>query len=676
MSKFLLALSLAATLAGCASAPRTPSEAAAPATTARTEGALVYDGMPPLDLSLKEQLRPYLEARTATFKGWLPEDGGVVILTRFGDSNQIHKVVQAEGARQQLTFFDEPVADVAISADASINGLIFTRDSGGDENFQLYFQRLDTLTIRPLTQNQARNERPLFARSSGMYAFASSARNGRDIDVWVGNVDDPAPPHVVTESAGTWFPMDFSADNRFLLVQNYVSITDSTLHVLDLESGELKPLLPNQRRPAANPQARFAHDGQGVYYLSDQGDDIVELHYLDGASGRSTLLTPRRSWDLTEFDLAPEDRHVAFIDNLAGSNRITVHALTQPPKELEKPVAEIALHGGVISNVLFNHSGTEVGFQLAGAQIPGDVLSQSLAAKIITRWTRNETGGLNPEQFVVPEMEAATGFDKHLMGLPRQIPGLYYRPPNATTPSPVVVMLHGGPEAQATPGFDPFIQFLVRELGYAVIQPNVRGSSGYGRAYLGLDDGIKRADAVRDVKAWLDWIQYRPELDRKRVVVYGGSYGGFLVLAALANHSDQLAGGIDIVGISNFVSFLENTNPYRRDQRRQEYGDERDPAVRKVLEEVSPLNKVQQMQKPLFVIQGANDPRVPRSESEQIVRALRAAGQEVWYLLANNEGHGFKKKENVDAMRIAVVMWLKKLLSPQPAATTTAPDAE
>lgn len=673
MSRKLFALLLLA-LTACASAPREPATGApaAAAPPLRTEGALVFDGMPPLDLSIKERLRPYLEARTATLQGWLPEDAGVLISTRFGNANQLHTVVKSEGARRQITFFDEPVNSAVVSPDPQVNGLIFARDAGGNENFQLYFQRLDTLVIRALTSNNARNERPVFAREGGLYAFSSSARNGRDIDVWVGNVDDPVPARIVTEQIGIWYALDFSPDSRWLLLQHYVSITENTLHLLDLESGALQPLLPEQLRPASNPKALFSHDGKGVFYLSDQGDDVVMLHYLDRASGKSTLLTPNRSWELTEFDLGTGDAYLAFIDNLAGSNRITVHQLQQPPVAVEKPLSEIALHGGVISDLRFNHSGTEIGFVLSGSQIPGDVLSQSVATKTLTRWTRNETGGLNPEQFVVPTMETASSFDTHFMGVPRQIPGLYYRP-ERDTPAPVVMLLHGGPEAQARPAFDPFIQFLVRELRFAVIAPNVRGSSGYGREYLGLDDGVKRMDAVRDVKAWLDWIAVRPELDRQRVVVYGGSYGGFLVLAALAHYADQLAGGIDIVGISNFVSFLESTHPYRRDQRRQEYGDERDPEVRKVLEAVSPLNQVAQMNKPLFVIQGANDPRVPQSESEQIVRALRAAGQQVWYLLARDEGHGFKKKENVDAMRIAVVMWLEQLLSPRGPVAPAAP---
>lgn len=658
-----LLLSVLSALLLCACAGRSPAPetaASAAATNTRTEGTLVYDGMPTLDPAIRERLRPYLEARPANFLGWLPNAAGVLISTRFGNTQQLHTVAFAEGARRQITFYDEPVVNAVVSADPQVNGLIFAKDRGGDEYFQLYFQRLDTLQIKTLTNNQARNERPLFARSGTRYAYSSSARNGQGMDIWLGDVASDAPARLLTQEAGTWFALDFSHDGQQLLVQQYISITDSRLHLLDLGSMKLQPLLAKQP-VSANPLARFSHDDSGVYYLSDQGEDIILLHYLDRKSGISKVLSPNRNWDVVEFDLGQQDQTIAILENLAGSHRIQVYQRgDRPGTEFAQPIAELALAGGVISSIQFNEFGAEIGFLTAGAQIPGDVLSLNIASKQMTRWTRNETGGLDPDQFIVPTLEYAGGFDTAYMGLPRQIPGLVYKP-QRSDPAPVVIMVHGGPESQAQPGFDPFIQFLVRELKYAVITPNVRGSSGFGRRYLELDNGVKRFDSVRDLEAWINWARVEPGFDPDRVVVYGGSYGGFMVLAALANYSDRLAGGVDIVGISNFVSFLENTNPYRQDQRRQEYGDERDPAVRKVLEEISPLNQADRIRKPLFVIQGANDPRVPRSESEQIVKAVRDHGQEVWYLLGMNEGHGFRKRENLDAMRVAVVMWLEKL---------------
>ncbi|MFW5660770.1 MAG: alpha/beta hydrolase family protein [Oceanicaulis sp.] len=272
------------------------------------------------------------------------------------------------------------------------------------------------------------------------------------------------------------------------------------------------------------------------------------------------------------------------------------------------------------------------------------------------RWTQSEVGGLDASSFVEPELITYESFD----GL--EIPGFYYRA-EGEGPRPVIIDIHGGPESQERPGFNTSIQYWVNELGVSVITPNVRGSSGYGKDYVAMDNGFNREDSVRDIGALLDWVAGQPELDSERVVVYGGSYGGYMVLASMTHYSDRLAGGINIVGISNFVTFLENTNGYRRDLRRAEYGDERDPEMRAHLEAISPANQAERITAPLFIIQGANDPRVPASEAEQILAAVRAEGGDPWYLLALDEGHGFAKKSNRDFQRQAETMFLTEVLN-------------
>jgi dipeptidyl aminopeptidase/acylaminoacyl peptidase len=249
-------------------------------------------------------------------------------------------------------------------------------------------------------------------------------------------------------------------------------------------------------------------------------------------------------------------------------------------------------------------------------------------------------------------------------GAPRQIPLLITRPDAKRHPGkrPVLIRIHGGPESQAKPGFLGSRAYLVNDLGIAYLQPNVRGSTGYGRDYRNLDNGVLREDSVKDIGALLDWIAEQPDLDADRVAVYGGSYGGYMVAASLVHYSDRLRCGIDYVGISSFVTFLENTKPYRQDVRRVEYGDERDPEMRAFLEGISPLNHTAAMGVPLFVAQGANDPRVPASESRQLVDQVREGGQTVWYMLATDEGHGFRKKPNRDAMTNVMVMFLQQFL--------------
>jgi dipeptidyl aminopeptidase/acylaminoacyl peptidase len=320
---------------------------------------------------------------------------------------------------------------------------------------------------------------------------------------------------------------------------------------------------------------------------------------------------------------------------------------------------------GLIYNLKFHPDNRQIAVTLNTAQSPSDVFvlklgRNPLAAKSLSRWTYSEVGGLDTRSFVEPELVQFPTFD--LIGeIPRNIPAFVYRP-DGDGPHPVIIFVHGGPEGQYRPSFNSAFQMWVGELGAAVIAPNIRGSTGYDSEFVSLDDGFRREDAVKDIGALLDWIANQPELDENRVAIYGGSYGGYIVLASAVHYSDRLRAGVDVVGISNFVSFLETTEDYRRDLRRHEYGDESDPEIRAFLERISPLNNADRIDIPLLVTQGQNDPRVPVSESEQIVKALRDQGQPVWYIKAMNEGHGFDRKENLDIHHQATVMFLQRYL--------------
>jgi dipeptidyl aminopeptidase/acylaminoacyl peptidase len=274
-------------------------------------------------------------------------------------------------------------------------------------------------------------------------------------------------------------------------------------------------------------------------------------------------------------------------------------------------------------------------------------------------WTHSEAGAVDLAKFVTPRLTQFPTFDR-TDGRARQIP-LYVYEPSTPGPHPVLITLHGGPEAQFHPGFDPWLQYVVNELGFAVVAPNVRGSSGYGKSYLALDNGMLREDAVKDMGALLVWLGLQPAYDAKHVVVSGGSYGGYLALATLVNFSERLRGAVDLSGIGDFVSFLTNTAPYRQNQRRAEYGDERDPDMRAYLRRISPLTNAERISRPLLVVHGKNDPRVPVSEAEQIVNRVRSRGGEVWYLEALDEGHGFRKKQNRDAYYGTFAQFLMRL---------------
>ncbi|MDO8757434.1 MAG: alpha/beta fold hydrolase, partial [Elusimicrobiota bacterium] len=309
----------------------------------------------------------------------------------------------------------------------------------------------------------------------------------------------------------------------------------------------------------------------------------------------------------------------------------------------------------------FSPDGRKVGFVVNAPSGPGDIFSVDWDKRAPVRWTESETGGLPASTFVEPELIRFPTFDS-VDEATRTIPAFYYRP-RGPGPFPVVVSIHGGPEGQERPWFNPTYQYWLNELGIAVLAPNVRGSDGYGKSYLLLDNGFKREDSVKDIGALLDWAAARPELDASRIGVSGASYGGYMSLASLIRYSDKIKAGVDIVGISNFVTFLKNTKEYRRDRRRAEYGDERDPAMAAHLQAISPTTLAGRIKDPLFVIQGQNDPRVPASEAEQIVSVARGGGQPVWYLLALDEGHGFAKKTNRDFMGQAVsLFWQSHLI--------------
>jgi dipeptidyl aminopeptidase/acylaminoacyl peptidase len=642
---------------GCAQAPKAPP--AAPPAPA-SDGQLLLEGVPGRSLPLAQQWRAYQNMRPATFLGWLPDDSGVLVSLRFGDVPQLARISQPEGMRSQLTFFDEPILQAWISPNREVNGAIFAKDEGGNEYFQLYFLDLANGQTRLLTDGKSRNERAVFAADGTRFAYASTRRNGRDFDLWTGDLRGGAEHRIVLQQGGTWYPLDFSADGRRLLVQELYSISDSRLHLLDIDSGKLERIRIGEGA-SSDVLARFDREDRQVLAVSNALGDFSSVVRIDLATGVVAPLFAQQQWDVEDIDVSADGRYLAVARNIDGSSDIAVYDQADSMTE----VRSLKFEQGVARSPRFNSVGSEIAFDVSGPQIPGDVFSRTLNSGLMTRWTRGETGGIDANGFITPRTIRFGSFDSDaaMMNLPRQIPAYVYEPVGPG-PSPVLIMIHGGPESQARPQFSELIQFLVRERGIAVVVPNVRGSAGYGKTYLALDNGRLREDAVKDIGALIGYLGTQSQFDPQRIAVYGGSYGGYMVLASMVHYADQLRAGVDIVGISNFVTFLQNTNPYRVDRRRPEYGDERDPEMREFLLSISPLTHVDRIRAPLFVIQGANDPRVPRSEAEQILKAVRANGREAWYMLAADEGHGFRKKANRDRMNEAVIQFLDQHLLP------------
>lgn len=626
----------------------------------RELGNLIIDGVPEIPKAVAERMEQYQNVRSASFLDWNLSGPGMLISTRFGETSQIHFVEQPGGARRQITFFKEPVADARYYPGMDRRGFLFSMDTGGAEFFQLYFFDLDTGRTTLLTDGQSRNTGPRWSPDGKWIAFSSNLRNGRDTDIRLMRFDQPGVSEVLVEAKGSYDVLDWSPDQSRLLVRRGVSANESYLYWCDLATKKLTQINP-QKTAIAYGSARWSRDGQGVYYTSDEASEFQQLTYYDLTTKKKTVLTDNLPWDVQGFELSPDGRRLAFVINAGGISQLHV---INPKTRRPLTLPDVPL--GVIGGLEFSKDGNELGFTLNSPQSPGDAYSIKLSTRKLVRWTFSETGGLNPDHFVAPQLIHYPTFDR-VNGQPRLIPAFYYRPRHITGRAPVVISIHGGPEAQERPSFNSTYQYLVNELGIAVLAPNVRGSSGYGKTYLTLDNGMLRENAVKDIGALLDWIAQQPELDAERVGVMGGSYGGYMVLASMTHYNDRIRAGIDVVGISNFVTFLESTQEYRRDLRRAEYGDERDPKMREFLLRISPLTNAHKITKPLFVVQGLNDPRVPYTESEQIVKTVRQNGGQVWYLAAKDEGHGFRKKANRDFyLNAASLFWEEFLLGNKP----------
>ena len=632
------------------SAGAAPQVETSPAIPRVIRGNLTTELIPELPKATQQKLERYLEVRRADLAGWDASGKGLYVLTRLADVPQLHRVDAPLGMRRQLTFGSEGV-DMFVPSSRSGAGILVA-DEGGNEATQLYW--LEGARQRLLTDGKSRNEYPVWTADGARIAYASTERNARDFDLWTFDVTRPdSSAELAYEARGLWTPLDWSPTGNLLLALHYISTTNGELAVIAPGQGV-------QSRVVAEPpgsdmavvDAVFDATGDGVYYLSDHGGEFRGLWYRDLRSGKSRRLSPELSWDYERVSISRDRKLLALTLNEAGWSKLQLYD-TAARRFLPSP----ELPPGIITRLDFAGDGRRLAFTLEGGRSVADVFTLELAgSRTLTRWTESEIGGLDPNAFHEPRVVEVQSFDG------RKVPAFVYEP-NGPGPHPVVISIHGGPEGQYRPYFTALNEYLVSELGIAVVAPNVRGSTGYGRAYTLLDNGDKREDAVKDIGALLDWVAAQPQFDARRVAVSGGSYGGYMSLAVGAAFGERIAAVVDVVGISNFVTFLESTKEYRRDLRRVEYGDERDPAMRQFLERISPLNNADKIVAPLFVAQGKNDPRVPLAEAEQIVQKVRSTGREVWYMLAGDEGHGFQKKVNRDAYAAATVQFLERHLS-------------
>jgi dipeptidyl aminopeptidase/acylaminoacyl peptidase len=613
---------------------------------------LAAEGVPPVPGSLAASVERYSNYRGASLASWNPERREMLISTRFADVPEIHLVKMPGGDRSQLTFYADPVTEAHFNPQKS-GYFVFSKDVGGGEFYQLYRYDLGSGEVTLLTDGKSRNLGMVWAHGGERIAYASTRRDGNDVDIWVMDPADPKSDHMLAKlDGGGWQPLDWSPDGRKILAIDEVSAEESSLWLMEANSGEKTLLTANSGVKVHYSGGKFSKDGKGIYVTTDKDSEFHRLAYIDLATQQASYLTSDIHWDVAEFDLSDNGQMIAFATNEDGFG--VLHLLdtaTRKEKSLPK------LPAGIISGVAWNKNNRDLGFNLTSARASSDVYSLDVETGKVDRWTFSETGGINTANLPEPELIHWKSWDG------RMISGFLYRPPTRFTGKrPVIVNIHGGPEGQFRPGFLGRNNYWLNELGVAIIFPNVRGSTGYGKTFLSLDNGFLREGSYKDIGTLLDWVQQQSDLDSGRVLITGGSYGGFMTLAVATNYNDRICCSVDVVGPSNLVTFLEHTSGYRQDLRRVEYGDERDPKMREFLERIAPYNNAKNITKPLFVIAGKNDPRVPASESERMVQIVRQNGTPVWWLLGKNEGHGFRKKQNVDYHFYATVMFVEQYL--------------
>jgi dipeptidyl aminopeptidase/acylaminoacyl peptidase len=614
----------------------------------------IQSGIPPIPDSITNGVRKYQNTRSASLAGWLSKGNGIVIQTRFAETNQLHVVYTPGGARNQKTFRPEEVVDASVCPDSTKDLVIFSQDSGGNEQFQLFALDFTTMKSRLVTDGHSSNGDVVWSNRGDRFAFNSTKRNGKDWDIYLCSGDSAFTVSLVQEVEGMFSVLDWSPDDSKLLVQQYHSSTFSQLYILDIATKTIHPLKTSSGKVSIE-EAVWSSDGRGVFYTSDETTDTRTLCYFNIADQKETVITGNIHWEIRYLTISKDRNYLSFTTNEHGY--LGVHILDTKTMKYRKLDF---LPQGIIGSFHFHPYKNILGCVIRDATLPGDVFTVDLDKNSVQRWTYSEYGELDSGSLVKPEIVTFPTFDS-VDNIPRMIPAFLYKP-SGNGPHPVLLFIHGGPETQYWPSFSPFIQYIIHELHIAVVAPNVRGSGGYGKTYLELDNDKNREDAVKDIGALLDWIGTQQEFDSSRVAIMGGSYGGYMSLASLIQYNDRFKAGIDLYGISNFVTFLENTASYRRDLRRVEYGDERDSSMREYFKKISPVNNASKIKAPLLVIQGANDPRVPLSESEQIGAAVRKNGKQVWMLVASDEGHGFRKKGNKEYQDCVSVLFLKKFL--------------
>jgi dipeptidyl aminopeptidase/acylaminoacyl peptidase len=617
-------------------------------------GNLVLDGIPESSSEAADKidkLDAYLSSRQARPEGFTAK-GQVLITTRFGEVDELHAVDQALGARRQMTFVREPVTGGAFSPDPNKNAFFYCADSAGDENSQIYYQRVGDASARRLTDGKSINGGALWDAAGREIAFSTMARDAGSRDIDIIDPDGGALPRLAVGGDGAdWSVLDWSADDRKLLLRKHVSAYEDYLYVFDLGTGQKREVEPSPAKGAI-PTAKFSRDGTGVYFVSNRDGEYARLRFVNIFTSDKNDLSGRGDADVEQLALSKDGHYLAYVTDEGGVDKLNLLDL----RAHQDLVAPSLPARGIVDSLSFDPDGRRLLFGLTAANQPRDAYVLDVASNRLEPWTASEAGPLDRTKFVVPRLTQFPTFDR-ADGKPRELP-LYVYEPASPGPHPVLIVLHDGPDARFRPTFDPWIEYVVNELGFAVLAPNVRGSTGYGKSFSALARGTLREDAIKDVGALLVWLALDSRFDKTHVVVSGAGYGGYLALSALVNYGERLRGAVAMAPITDFIGFVSGTAPESRGAARDEFGDERDTDARMFLRRISPLSNADRITRPVLLVHGKNDRRVPIAQSEQLVNRLRARNQTVWYLKAQDEGGSFARWQNREAYYRAFAQFL------------------
>ena len=614
---------------------------------------LIAENIPAIPKSLNEKTKKYSESRGASLTAVHPNAKELIMVTRFASTNQLHKLSQPMGARKQLTFFDEPVNSASYEPTKG-EYLIYSKDIGGNEFGQLFKLDLKTMESTLLTDGgRSQNGGITWKKDGSGFYFSSTKRNGGDRDIYFMNPSKPQETKVILEvKGGGWGIQDISDDGKKIIVGEYVSANESHLYLLDTGTKKLEPITDRSEKQIVQGRAKFSKNPDEIFFITDRDNEFARLATLNLKTKKINYFTSNIPWEVSNYDLSKDKSKLAFETNEGGLEKMyLMDTATKKYSEVQ------GLPVGLIGGTEFSNDGKSLFFSQSTYDSSADIYRLDLASKKVERWTESEQGEMQKSDMSQPKLIEWNSFD----GM--KITGFYYPASSKFTGKrPVLINIHGGPEGQSMASSLGSGNYYTNEMGVSVIYPNVRGSSGFGKTFIASDNGFLRMNSVKDIGALLDWIAKQPELDKDRIMIMGGSYGGFMTLATAYEYADKIRCSVDIVGISDFNTFLKNTEEYRRDLRRVEYGDERDPKMSEFFTKIAPLNNTDKIKKPMFIIQGTNDPRVPVTEATQMRDKLKTQGNTVWYLEAKNEGHGFRKKENVDFQRLAVIKFMHEYL--------------